>query len=107
MFPQHFLHGETCEKVHIVAGPEFGEDEGKAMTVEGGCHELKTSAARFHNRMTNEPRAMGFEPSKADFDLWMRPQDDHCECVATHMDAIMVFSKDCMTVMERIKRLLI
>ena len=32
-----FLCGKTCEKVYIVAGPEFGEDEGKVMIVEGGC----------------------------------------------------------------------
>ena len=46
---------------------------------------------------------MGFKPSKADFDLWMRPQNDHCEHVATHVDDIMVFSKDCMSIIERIK----
>ena len=43
-----FLCRKTCKKVCIIAGPEFGEDEGKVLIVEGGCHELKTSAARFH-----------------------------------------------------------
>ena len=33
----------------------------------------------------------------------MRPKDDHCECVATHVDDIMVFSKDCMSIIDRIK----
>ena len=61
-----FLCGETGEKVHIVAGPEFGEDEGKIHIVEGGCCRLKTSAAQFHERMSAELQAMGFRPSKAD-----------------------------------------
>ena len=64
---------------------------------------LKTSAARFHERISTELRAMGFKPSKADFDLWMRPKDDHCEYVATHIDDITVFSKDCMSIIKRIK----
>ena len=32
-----FLHGKTREKVHIIAGPEFGEDAGKIHIVEGGA----------------------------------------------------------------------
>ena len=69
-----FLCGKTREKVHIVAGPEFGEDAGKILIVEGGCYSLKTSAARFHEQTSAELRAMGFKPSKADFDSWMHPK---------------------------------
>ena len=46
---------------------------------------------------------MGFKPSKADFDLWMRPNGDHYEYVATYVDDIMVFSKDCMTIIRQIQ----
>ena len=69
------------------------------MIVERDCHGLKTSAAR----VSKESRDMGFRASKADFDLWMRPKDDHCECAATQVDDIMVFSKDCMSMINRIK----
>ena len=99
-----FLYGKTREKVYIIAGEEFGDDAGKVMIVEGGCYGLKTSAARFHERVSEEFRAMGFRPSKADFDLWMRPQTDHYEYVATYVDDIMVFSKDCMSIIARIKK---
>ena len=64
-----FLYGKTREKVYIVAGEEFGEDAGKIMIVEGGCYGLKTSAARFHERVSKELRYMGFKPSKADMDV--------------------------------------
>ena len=43
-----FLHGHTKEKVHIVAGLEFGKDTGKRMIIEKGLYGLKTSAAHFH-----------------------------------------------------------
>ena len=99
-----FLYGKTREKVYIVAGEEFGDDAGKVMIVEGGCYGLKTSAARFHERVSEELRSMGFRPSKADFDLWMRPKADHYEYVATYVDDIMVFSKDCMKIIDRIKK---
>ena len=47
---------------------------------------------------------MGFKPSKADFDLWMRPKGDHYEYVATYVDDIMVFSRDCMAIIHRIQK---
>ena len=98
-----FLCGKTGEKVHLVACPEFGEDAGKILIVEGSCYGLKTSAARFHERISSELCVMGFRPSEADFDLWMRPKDDHYEYVATHVDDIMVFSKDCMSIINQIR----
>ena len=76
----------------------------KILIVEGGCYGLKTSAARFHERVSEELRSMGFRPSKADFDLWMRPKGDHYEYVATYVDDIMVFSRDCMAIIERIRK---
>ena len=97
-----FLYGKTREKVYIIAGEEFGPDAGKYMIVEGGCYGLKTSAARFHEEVSKKLRDMGFKPSKADFDLWMRPQSDHYEYVATYVDDIMVFSKDCMSIINTI-----
>ena len=51
-----FLHGKTHEKVHIVAGPEFGEDEGKVMIVERGCYGLETSAIKSHGLQTKQSR---------------------------------------------------
>src|SRR5210317_1421108 len=99
-----FLYGKTREKVYIIAGEEFGEDAGKRMIVEGGCYGLKTSAARFHERQAEELRAMGFRPSKADFDLWMKPQEDHYEYIATYVDDIMVFSRNPIPIIERIRK---
>ena len=67
-----FCYGKTREKVYIIAGPEFGDDSGKRMIVEGSYYGLKTSAARFHECLSAELRKMSFKPTKADFNLWLQ-----------------------------------
>src|SRR5210317_331316 len=99
-----FLYSKAREKVYIVADEEFGDDAGKKMIAEGGCYGLKTSAARFHESQAEELRAMGFRPSKDDFDLWMKPQEDHYEYIATYVDDIMVFSRNPIPIIERIRK---
>ena len=59
-----FLYAKT-RKNYIVTDEEFGEDAGKTLIVEGGCYGLKTSAARFQERVSEEFRKMGFRPSTA------------------------------------------
>src|SRR5210317_1111810 len=99
-----FLYGKTRAKVYIYADEEFGDDAGKRMIVEGGCYGLKTSAATFHERQAEELRSMGFRPNKSDFDLWMKPQDDHYEYIATYVDDIMVFSRIPMPIIDQIRK---
>ena len=47
---------------------------------------------------------MGFCPSKADFDLWVKPMEDHYEYVATYVDDILAFSRDPMSIIEEIRK---
>jgi hypothetical protein len=37
---------------------------------------------------------MGFTPSLADTDIWMREQDDHYEYIACYVDNLMIASRD-------------
>ena len=46
---------------------------------------------------------MGFKPSKADYDLWIRPVGDHYEYLARYVDNVIVFSKDPMSVIQTLK----
>ena len=98
-----FLYGKTKEKVYIIAGPEFGEHAGKRMIIDKGLYGLKTSAARFHEHLSAKLRSLGFTPSRADSDLWMRPKDDHYEYVATYVDDLLVWSKDCDSIINDVK----
>ncbi len=42
-----YLTADCREKVYVIAGPEFGSEEGKAMIVRKALHGLKTSGAAF------------------------------------------------------------
>ena len=99
-----FLYGKTREKVYIIAGKEFGEHAGKRMIVDGSCYGLKTSSARFHEELSSKLRKLGFRPSKADFDLWIRPQNGYYEYVTTYVDDILAFSKNPMSIIEEIRK---
>ena len=99
-----FLYGKTREKVYVIAGKEFGKHAGKRMIIDKGLYGLKSSSARFHEHLSARLRKMGFKPSKADFDLWLRPMGDHYEYVATYVDDILAFSRDPMKIIQDIQK---
>jgi hypothetical protein len=67
-----FLHGTTKEKVYITAGPEFGANlNGKNVIIDKSLYGLKTSAARFHEHLSESLLRLVFKKTKHDPDLWM------------------------------------
>ena len=89
-----YLEAYTNEKVYIIAGPEFGELEGHTLIIRKALYGLRTSGARFHDRLADALRAMNFFPCKADPDLWMRDQE-------THYDYVCVYVDDLMAIMDK------
>ena len=73
------LEAVTQEKVYIIAGAEFGELEGHTLVIHKALHGLRTSSLRWHERLADCLRTMGFAPSKAEPEIWMRNGGDHCE----------------------------
>ena len=67
-----YVNAPCREKVAAVAGPEFGEYEGCVVIIEKALYGLKTSGAAWHAHLSEKLRAMGFIPSLADPDMWMR-----------------------------------
>ena len=78
---------------------------GKCMIIEGGLYGLKTSAARFHEKLSAKLQKMGFSPCKADYDFWIRPKGDHYEYVATYVDDVLAFSRDPMSIISEIQKM--
>ena len=100
-----FLNGKTNEKCYVVAGPEFGPDvQGKRLIIDRSIYGLKSSAARFHKHLSARLRKMGYRPSKADPDLWMKKVGDHYEYIARFVDDVISFSKDPMSVMKELEK---
>ena len=98
-----FLYGKTREKLYVVAGPEFGPElAGKRLIIDRSLYDLKSSAARYHEHFSATLRKMGYLPSKADPDLWMKwnPEENCYEYIARYVDDVISFSKDPMKVMK-------
>jgi len=45
-------------------------------------------------------REMGFFPSKAENDIWMRKKDDHYEYIARYVDDLAISSKDPQAIVD-------
>jgi hypothetical protein len=100
-----FLYGKTKEKVNITAGPEFGLDShGKNLIIDKSLYGLKTSAARFHEHLSESLLRLGFKKTKHDSDLWMADKSSHYEHLATYVDDILIWSKDTMAVIKALEK---
>ena len=89
-----YLHGVTREKVYIVAGPEFGEHQGKVMIIVKALYGLVSSAARWHEALSATLRSLGYYPSKADSDMWMKDCGTHYEYILAYSDDLLIISKN-------------
>ena len=76
-----YLESFTRERVGFIAGPEFGTLAGHTLIIVKALYGLRTSGARFHEKLSDTLRQEGFVPSLADPDLWIRDADDCYEYV--------------------------
>mgnify|MGYP003449427917 FL=1 len=89
-----YLESFTKEKVGFIAGPEFGPLEGHTFIIVKALYGLRTSGARFHEKLSDTLRSEGFVPSLADSDLWIRDAGDVYEYVCVYVDDLMAVMKD-------------
>ena len=99
-----FLYGKTREKVFVIAGKEFGaEMAGAPLIIDRGLYGLRSSSARFHEHLSAKLRALGYRPSKADTDFWIKECPDHYEYIATYVDDVLVYSKRPLDVIKALQ----
>ena len=89
-----YLEAETKEKVYVVAGSEFGEQEGNILVIKRALYGLKSSGLRWHERFADVLRDMGFFPCRAEPDIWMRDCGDHYEYIAVYCDDLTIASRN-------------
>ena len=99
-----YLEAHTKEKVYFIAGPEFAELEGCVMIVSKALYGLRTSGARFHDRLADVLREMGFTPCKMDGDLWMRDAGGHYEFVCVYVDDLLAIMKNPQEFFDKLKK---
>ena len=71
-----YLEALTREKLYIIAGPELGELQGNILIIYKALYGTRTGGACWHDKLFDTLQHMGFQPSKADPDIWMKPTDD-------------------------------
>ena len=68
-----YLTAPTSEKLFTVLGPEFGTDAGKIGIIVRALYGTKSAGASFRNHLADCMRHLGYDPCKADPDVWMKP----------------------------------
>ena len=89
-----YLEAYTSEKVCICAGPEFGDLKGHILIIDKALYGLRSSGARWHDRLADSLRGEGFTPCRAEPDIWMRRNGDIYEYVAVYVDDLAFAMKD-------------
>jgi hypothetical protein len=72
----------------------------KNLIIDKSLYGIKTSAARFHENLSESLLRLGFKNTKHDPDLWMVDNSSHYEYLATYVDDILIWSKDSMAVIQ-------
>jgi hypothetical protein len=62
------------EKIWTLLGPEFGDDAGKWALIVRALYGLKSAGAAFRNHLAECVKHLGWEPCRADRDLWMKAE---------------------------------
>jgi hypothetical protein len=98
-----YLESKTKEKVCFIAGKEFGELQGHLLIIEKALYGLRSSGARWHDKLWDCLRELGFTPSKAEPDIWMREVDGIYEYIACYVDDLAIASKDPETIAKQLQ----
>lgn len=91
-----YLGAKTKENVCCIGGSEFREYglEGHLLVIVQALYGLKSSGARFHETFSETMNQLGYKPSKADPDVWIKDCDTHYEYVCTYVDDLLCVSRE-------------
>ena len=98
-----YLESYTSERVVFIAGAEFGERAGHTMVIQKAQYGLKSSGKCWHDRLHDVLLSMGFLPSKAEDDIWMRDAGDHYEYIAVYVDDLLIASKNPQAIIDQLQ----
>jgi len=98
-----YLESYTQEKVCFIAGGEFGDLAGHTFVIIKAQYGLKSSGKRWHDRLFDVLYDMGFRPSKAEEDIWMRDMGDHYEYLACYVDDLAIASRNPQAIIDALE----
>ena len=103
-----YLTADCHEKIYIIAGPEFGSEAGSIMLVKKALYGLKSSGTAFRAHLAETLYDLGYTPTKADPDVWIRPavKPDgfkYYEMLLVYVDDVLSVSHDAEATMKGIQ----
>ena len=101
-----YLEAYTDEKLCIIAGPEFKELQGHLLIMVKDLYGTRSGGARWHDRLFDILQELDFKPSKADPDVWMRPEPGGTcyEYIAVYVDDLAIAAKDPQAFCNELKK---
>ena len=104
-----FLTAKCREKCYTRAGPEFGSDHGKLMLITRALYGLRASGATFRSFLGEALYDLGYVPTKADPDVWIRLAVKPCgfryyEMLLCYVDDVLSISDEPLRTMRGIQR---
>ena len=103
-----YLCADCRERIWTRAGPEFGSEAGQPMLVKKALYGLRSSGAAFRALLAETLDKLGYKPSYADPDVWLRPAVkpdgfEYYELVLVYVDDVLSVSHDAKKTMLGIK----
>ena len=101
-----YLEAYTDEKLCVMAGPEFKELQGHLLIMVKALYGTRSGGARWHDRLFDILQELKFKPSKADPDVWMRPEPGGTcyEYTAVYVDDLAIAAKDPQAFCNELKK---
>ena len=72
-----YLNAPCREKLWTVAGSEFGSEKGLVMEIARALYGLKSSGAAGRSTLAQSMEQLGYSPTKADPDVWIKRAVKH------------------------------
>ena len=101
-----YLEAYTDQKLCIIVGPEFKELQGHLLIMIKTLHGTRSGGARWHDRLFDIFQELKFKPSKAEIDVWMRPEPGGTcyEYIAVYVDDLAIAAKDPQAFCNELKK---
>ena len=97
-----YLNGFTKEKLYTQI--DYGRLKNKWLIISKALYGLKTSAARWADAIAEILRQIGFVPSYADTEIWMRDRNTHYEYIAVYVDDLIIAPKKSMDIIKELEK---
>ena len=103
-----YLTAKCREKIWTYAGPEFGSECGQPMIIKKALYGLKSSGTAFRAHLMETLHDIGFKPTKADPDVWIRPVvkldgSKYYEYIMCYVNDILSVSLDAKSILQSLR----